>query len=150
MKDLYSNIDVSATYAILPVTGSNGSAPSAIEMDLQGANSAVILIAVGTAGSTPDGSNYWTFTMEHADDDGTGSADSYAAVAAADVQGVTPSTGVVLTVDGAADDDQILKIGYVGGKRFVKITPAETGTGPDLPQAVILIKGNLLDAPPIS
>ena len=148
MKDLYNNII--AEQSIAPVTGSNGSAPSAVEVDLKGCNAAVFLICTGIEGSAPDGSNYWTFKMEHADDNGAGAAGSYSDVAAADVQGVTPSSGIVLTIDAAAETPQITKIGYVGGKRFVKITPAETGTGPDLPQAVITIKGALLDVPPIA
>jgi len=148
MKDLYSKIKVEQTIA--PVVGTHGGAPAEVEVDLAGCNSAVFLISTGVEAGTLDGSNYWTFTMTHADDDGTGVAGSYANVAAADVQGVTPSSGVVLTLDANAETPQITKIGYVGGKRFVKITPAETGTGPDLPQAVITVKGALLDAPPIS
>ena len=148
MKDLYNNIDVAQSIA--PVVGQNGSAPTAVEVDLAGCNAAVFLISTGVEGSSLSGSNYWTWTMEHADDDGTGVAGSYANVAAADVQGVTPSSGVVLTIDADAETPQITKIGYVGGKRFVKITTAETGTAPDLPQEVIVVKGALLDAPPIS
>ena len=148
MKDLYNNIDVAQSIA--PVVGQNGSAPTAVEVDLAGCNAAVFLISTGVEGSSLSGANYWTWKMEHADDNGTGVAGDYANVAAADVQGVTPSSGVVLTIDADAETPQITKISYVGGKRFVKITPAETGTGPDLPQAVITIKGALLDAPPIS
>ena len=148
MKDLYNNIDVAQSIA--PVVGQNGSAPTAVEVDLAGCNAAVFLISTGVEGSSLSGSNYWTWTMEHADDDGTGVAGSYANVAAADVQGVTPSSGVVLTIDADAETPQITKSGYVGGKRFVKITTAETGTAPDLPQEVIVVKGALLDAPPIS
>ncbi len=148
MKDLYNNIDLKAV--IDPITGSNGSAPAAVEVDLLGCNAAVFGIYIGLTGSTLDSSNYWTWKMEHADDDGTGVAGSYTNVAAADVQGVTPSNGIVITVDDDAEDNVLHKIGYIGGKRFVKITPAETGTGPNLPQAVFVVKGALLDAPPIS
>lgn len=148
MKDLYNNII--AEQSIAPVVGQNAAAPTAVEVDLAGCNSAVFLICTGIEGSSLSGSNYWTWKMEHADDNGTGVAGSYANVAAADVQGVTPASGIVLTIDADAETPQITKIGYVGGKRFVKITPAETGTGPDLPQAVITVKGALLDAPPIS
>jgi hypothetical protein len=148
MKDLYNNIKVEQSIA--PVTGQNGAAPTAVEIDLAGCNAAVILLSTGVEGSSLSTSNYWTFKMEHADDDGAGSAGDYANVAAADVQGVTPSSGIVLTLDADAETPQITKIGYVGGKRFVKITPAETDTGPDLPMEVITIKGALLDTPPIS
>jgi len=139
MKDLYNNIDLEAV--IDPITGSNGSAPTAVEVDLKGCNAAVFGIYVGLTGSTLSSSNYWTWKMEHADDDGTGVAGSYNNVSVADVQGVTPSSGIVLTIDDDAEDNTLYKIGYVGGKRFVKITPAETGTGPNLPQAGFVIKG---------
>ena len=148
MKDLYSKIKVEQTIA--PVVGKNTAAPTAVEVDLAGCNSAVFLICTGIEASSLSGSNYWTWKMEHADEStvSPGTAGSYANVAASDVQGVTPASGIVLTIDDDAETPQITKIGYVGGKRFVKITPAETGTGPDLPQSVITIKGALLDAPP--
>jgi len=147
MKDLYNNIDLKAV--VDPIVGAHSSAPAAVEVDLAGCNAAVFGIYIGLEGSTLDGSNYWTWKMEHADDDGTGVAGSYANVAAADVQGVTPASGIIITCDAAAEDNTLYKVGYIGGKRFVKITPAETGTGPNLPQAVFVIKGALLDAPPL-
>jgi hypothetical protein len=147
MKDLYNNIDLKAV--IDPIVGANASAPAEVVVDLAGCNAAVFGIYIGLEGSTLDGSNYWTWTMTHADDDGTGVAGSYTSVAAADVQGVTPASGVILTVDSPAEDNTLYKIGYIGGKRFVKITPAEVGTGPNLPQAVFVIKGALLDTPPL-
>lgn len=149
MKDLYNNIILLKN--IDPIVGGDSSVPSAVEIDLgaPGCGSAVIGIYVGLEGSTLSGSNYWKWAMTHADDDGTGSADSYSNVAAADVQGVTPSSGVILTVDDPSEDNVIHKFGYIGGKRFLKITPTETGTAPDLPFCVFVIKGNLLDAPPI-
>jgi len=148
MKDLYNHLKV--VQLVDPVVGTNSGAPSAVsDIDLAGFNSAVLLWTVGTEGSTLSGSNYWTLKLEHADDDGTGVAGSYSNVAAADVQGVTPSSGIVATVDDPAEDDTVYKIGYIGGKRFLKATIAETGTGPDLPQALLLIKGHPLDTPPL-
>ena len=149
MKDLYSNIIAEQTIA--PVTGGNSAAPAAVEIDLAGANSAVILVLTGANGGTLTANNYWTWALSHADDDGSGASDSYADCVTADVQGATISaTGIVVTVNAEDEDSTIYKVGYVGGKRFIKITPAEAGTAPDLLQAVVCIKGDLLDAPPIA
>lgn len=146
MKDLYNSITL--VQSIAPVVGANSSAPAAVEIDLAGFNSCVLAWLVGAEGSTLSDSNYWTMTLEHADDSATpGTAGTYAAVAAADVQGATPATGVVFTVDDPAKDNAVYKIGYIGGKRHLKVTIAETGTGPNLPQALLVIKGNPLDAP---
>jgi len=148
MKDLYSKII--AEQSIAPVVGTNGGAPAEVVIDMAGCNSAVILICVGVEAGTLDGSNYWNFTMTHADDDGTGSAGAYTNVAAADVLGVTPASGVIATFDANGEAPGIIKVGYVGGKRFVKVTPGETGTAQDLPQAVITIKGDLQNCPPLT
>lgn len=146
MKDLYSNIK--PTKIVAPIVGTNGSAPSAVaDIDLAGYDSAVLCWEVGLEAGTLSGTLYWTLKLEHADDDGTGAAGSYSNVAAADVQGVTPSSGIVFTVDDPAEDETVLCCGYVGGKRFLKVTIAETGATSGLPQSVLLIKGHPIDAP---
>ena len=150
MKDLYNNLEVVSI--IDPVTVTNNGAPDAVEgIDLAGFNSALIVYSVGTEAGELSGTLYHTLKLEHADDDGTGSAGAYSAVAAADVLGVTPSsTGIIFTIDDPAKDNAVYKCGYVGGKRFLKITAAEEGTPTGCPISVVLIKGHGLDVPAIS
>lgn len=145
MKDLYSNIALLSGHD--PIVAGDGTAPAAVVFDLAGYDSAVFVYWVGLEGATLGTSNYWAVKMEHAPDNGAGAAGDYANVAAADVQGATPASGVVITVNAPTLDNAIYKIGYVGGKRFVRVTISETGTGPDLPQALMVIKGHPLDAP---
>jgi hypothetical protein len=145
MKDLYNNITLLSGHD--PIQGGDGTAPAAVAFDLIGYESAVFVWWVGLEGSTLSGTNYWNLKMEHADDNGSGAAGTYTNVAAADVQGATPASGIVVTVDDPAEDNKIYKIGYVGGKRFVRCTIAETGTGPNLPQALMVIKGHPALAP---
>ena len=152
MKDLFSN--VIGIQTIAPVVGDNADAPGAgtiIDRGNAGAESLLIFICTGVTGGTLTGSNYWTFAITHADDDGTGSAGAYTDVVQADVQAAaTVASGIVVTINDNAEDDTIYPVGYLGGKRFVKVTSAEVGTAPTLPQAVISIKGDLLDAPVIA
>jgi hypothetical protein len=147
MKDLFSNIEIESM--LDPIVSGNGTAAGALVMDLQGFNSALFIWHLGLAAATLDGSNYWTLKMEHAHDDGTGTdtAGTYADVSADDVQGVTPASGIVVTADAMTEDNLIYKIGYVGGRRFVRLTIAETGTGPNLPQSLIAIKGHPSNVP---
>jgi hypothetical protein len=147
MKDLYSN--VKAVAVLDPISCTNGDS-HVVEVDLAGFGSALIGFHVGLTGSTLGSSNYWTLTLTHADDDGTGVAGDYANVEAKDVLGVTPSSGICITVDADAEDNTLYTFGYVGGKRFITITIAETGTGPTIPLSAFVIKGHPQDAPPIS
>jgi len=147
MKDNYNNLDLDQS--IVPVLILDATVPVAVETDLKDANSAVIEISCGAKGAGDTGTI--TFTLTHADDDGTGVAGAYANVAAADVLGVTPSSGVILTLAAGAVAAAVYKFGYVGGKRFLKLTPAENdanATGTVV--SATIIKGHLLDAPPIS
>jgi hypothetical protein len=150
MKDLYNNLEVVSI--IDPVTVTDSGAPAAVgDIDLAGFNSALIVYSVGTEAGTLSGTLYHTLKLEHADDDGTGSAGDYAAVAAADVLGVTPSsTGIIFTIDDPEKDNAVYKCGYVGGKRFLRITAAETGAPSGCPISVVLVKGHGLDVPAIS
>ena len=144
MKDLYNKIK--PVQVIAPVKVLDATVPAAVEVDLAGYNSAVVSINCGAKGGGDTGTI--TLTMDHADDDGTGVAGAYANVAAKDVQGITPVSGVIFTLAGGAVAAAITKIGYVGGKRFAKFTLAETdsnATGTMM--AISLIKGHPADSP---
>lgn len=143
MKDLYSNIEL--VQAFKPQTIS--ATQSAVEVDLAGFNSCVLAWLTGLEAGSLSGSLGWTLTITHADDDGTGASGAYTNVAAADVQGATPSSGLCFTIDAAAEDEMVYKLGYVGGKRFVKFLISEVGTTTGMPQAVLVIKGNPTNAP---
>lgn len=112
--------------------------------DLQGYEGAVVALHIGAkhASDTLNSTNKITVLLQHADDDGAGSPGDYANVAAADVQGVTPSSGVIYTIDDAAKCAQVFQCGYVGGKRFIKATLTPAGTiANGVPVAVEVIKG---------
>ncbi len=147
MKDLYSN--VSLVQAVAPVKVLDATVPAAYECDLAGFNSAVIEMSCGAKIGGDTGTI--TLELEHADDDGTGVAGAYAHVAAADVQGATPSSGIIKTLAGGVVAAAVYKFGYIGGKRFIKLTIAENdanATGTIL--SVTVIKGHGLDTPPIA
>jgi hypothetical protein len=147
MKDLYNHL--TPVQAIVPVLILDATVPAAVEIDLKNFNSAVIEISHGAKGGGDTGTI--TFQLQHAADDGTGVAGAYADVAAADVQGVTPSSGIILTLAAGAVAAAIHKFGYVGGKRFIKLIPAENdanATGTIVSATVI--KGHGLDVPAIS
>jgi len=141
MKDLHNNLDIVSVLNAIVVSATQ----TITNIDLAGFNSAEIVFDIGLdAGSGLDGSNYLTFTLQHSDDGTT-----YANVAAADVLGVTPSSGVILTIDATDEDETLYHFGYVGGKRYLQIVITETGTC-SCPISISLVKGHPLDRPPIS
>ena len=142
MKDLYNHIEF--VQAIKPVLVLDNTVPAAATVDLAGFNSAVIELSVGLKSAD---AGTITLKAEHSD------ATSFADVAAADMQGVTPAEGVIYTIDADSDDStsRIVKFGYVGGKRYLKLTIAEVGANANgVILGVTVIKGHGLDVPPIS
>ena len=142
MKDLYNHIEF--VQAIKPVLVLENIVPAAATVDLAGFNSAVIELSVGLKSAD---TGTITLKAEHSD------ATSFAAVAAADMQGVTPAEGVIYTIDADSDDStsRIVKFGYVGGKRYLKLTIAEVGGNENgVILGVTVVKGHGLDVPPIS
>lgn len=148
MKDSYTHLV--PVVAVVPVKVLDATVPAAAEVDLVGFNSALIEISCGSKGAGDTGTI--DVALTHADDDGTGAAGSYADVAAKDVLGVTTVTsGVIKNLAAGAVAAGIAKVGYVGGKRFIKITVTETGansTGTMM--AINVIKGHGQDAPAIA
>lgn len=80
------------------------------EVDLQGYEGALVLVFTGTI---TDG----THAIDFEEADTTGGP--YTDVAAADLLGTEPS--IV-----AADDDKVFEFGYIGSKRFVRVSVAVT------------------------
>jgi hypothetical protein len=144
MRDLYNNIEIDDT--IDPVSFADSGAPGDATVDLIECDSAALVFYIGTPATALSTSNYMTFTLTHSDDDST-----YANVTTADMLGVTVTSGLILTVDGETGQvaNRSYRFGYVGGKRYLKIASAEVGTLPATPVAVLTIKGNLMDSPPI-
>ena len=138
MKDLYNKLEIAQV--IDPVTAS--ATVAAVEVDLAGYNSAMIVAYFGTNAGTLSSTNKWTVELTHADDDGTGSAGTYSNVGSDDVLGVTPASGVILTLDSNTEDNLAYKVGYVGGKRFVKIGLTKHASAPNIPVSICVVKGD--------
>lgn len=147
MKDLYNHLKL--IQAVAPVKVLDATVPAAAEVDLAGFNSAVIEVSCGAKQAGDTGTI--TVELEDADDSATpGVAGSYSHVDAADVQGVTPASGIILTLAGGAVDAAVYKFGYIGGKRHIKLTIAENdsnATGTIM--SITVIKGHPLDTPPL-
>ncbi|WP_432193805.1 hypothetical protein [Streptomyces sp. bgisy027] len=100
------------------------------DVDLAGFDAAAVVITVGAATDTG-----FSFEVQEADDDGTGAPDTYAAVAAADLDGTEPATAVAAAVT---------VLGYHGIKRWLRVVATDTGTGnADFGVAVVRGKGRV-------
>jgi len=130
--------------AIGPVVLSADNTPSAI--DLNGYNSATIFLSVGIGGITFSTTNKVEFVLTHSDDNST-----YTNVTDADVLGVTGVTGGIirsLTAAKAAADTSATEIGYIGGKRYLKLLADFSGThGAGTPISAIVVLGNSIYKP---
>ena len=144
MRDLNSNLKV--VTAVLPTLSTDGvGALASASLDLAGYDSAMLILSMGAkhASDTINSTNKWTLLLEHADDDGTGVAGTYANVGTDDVIGVTPASGVLKVIDTSGEMSSQFQYGYVGGRRFIRatLTPAGTITNGS-PVAITLVKGH--------
>jgi len=127
LNDLKDNIH--ATAAMHPAEYSATKADNPI-IDLQGYESCVFIVSTGAI-SAADGTNTYTFTVEHGDDVALGDATS----AASYLQG---SFAVLNST--TADDVQVMsKVGYVGGKRYVRLVATEANTFQGFVSAVAIL-----------
>jgi hypothetical protein len=136
MRDLKSKVNSTLVFGPAVLAADQ----TAVDIDLQGYNSAVISIAVGVGGITFDASNKIEFTLSDSDDDST-----YTEVTSGDVDGGTTvsSGGIVKSLVAAHAAASLTKIGYVGGKRYLRLDIEFTGThGTGTPIAVLVDRGN--------
>ena len=143
--DLYHNVLPTRALQIQTITSS---ALNTGDVDLAGYYAAQVVVDFGDIdemGASPVGAAKIDIKLEHADDDGTGAAGAYANVALADVIGPTSvSSGVVAS---PTTDAAVARFGYVGGKRFIKVTLTPTGLTNGGPVGVWVEKSRPRHAP---
>lgn len=102
------------------------------DVDLAGYDAAAFVFDIGVVSA-----NGLVLTLEHADDDGTGQPDSYAAISADDLDGTIP-TATTTT------DEAVTVVGYHGIKRWVRAVVTDGGTGSGgLAVSVVRAKGRV-------
>jgi len=134
-KDLYNL--VTAVNCIDPEALDADTTPAAI--DLQGYNSALVLIHVGVGGITFSGTDKVEFKLTHSDDNST-----YTAVTVDDVIGLSSvgTGGIIKSLEAAHTAATVTEVGYKGGKRYLKLLADFSGThGTATPMAALVIKG---------
>ncbi len=127
---------------VLQVQTISGSPLNTGDVDLRGFESAMFMVDFGDIdemGGSPVGAAKIDVLVQHADDDGTGSAGAYSNVSDDDLDGATQSAGVVASP--TTDVNEIV-FGYAGSKRFVKITLTPTGLTNGGPVGVWMINGH--------
>ena len=135
MKDLHSHITIASAIGAATLAADN--TPAAI--DIQGYQSAEIVLAIGVGGITFDTTNKIEFKLTHSDDDST-----YTAVTTADMLGVTVADGgTIKALTAAHATAAVYRYGYKGSKRYLKLLADFSGThGTGTPLAAAVIKSN--------
>ena len=145
MRDLYNNVLPVRTIQVQTIAAS---ALQSGDVDLKDFNSAQVVVDFGDIdemGSSPQGAAKIDIKLEHADDDGSGAPGSYADVVLADVIGAASvSAGVVASV---TNDASPVRFGYVGDKRFVRITLTPNALTNGGPVGCWILKGSARHAP---
>lgn len=117
-------------------------------IDMQGAESLMLAVAISAMIDDLGPDCRIDYTLQHAEDDGTGQPGDFADCTDADVDGVAGlSDGVFLKIDDLAKTGKVYKLAYTGGRRFVKMTvqPHSLVSGGNT--AVLALKGNLAQRP---
>lgn len=139
MRDIHN--DLSAVVGIASATYSADTTPAAL--DLQGFNSALLLLHIGVGGITFDTNNKIEFVLTHSDDNST-----YTNVTDADVikDARAPGTitnGIIRALTAAHAAATVQKLGYIGNKRYLKLLADFSGThGSGTPISMTLVKGD--------
>lgn len=136
MKDLANNISVAQSIAPAVVTSdTNGTG-----VDLQFFESATVIVDTGVEGDTLSSSVKFDFILEDSDDNSSWSAVTSQLHV---TDGTVDSSGIFLTLDANAETPQVTSIGYVGGKRYLRVTADATGTHTNgTPMSVSIVKGH--------
>lgn len=142
MRDMASNIAV--RNVVTPIIATT--TPTVISVDRQGFDSVTFAVHLGAGGITFTGTNKIEVILEHSDDNSAWSA----VTNPKDVVGRTSTitSGIVASYIAAKAAASVDEYGYIGGKRYVRMTPTYGGThSTGTATAVIAILGHPANAP---
>lgn len=126
MKDIYSDVSVAST--LVPAVQSATASGTAV--DLQGYNSALLIVETGAIVS----SGLYDIKLQESD---TTTDGDFADVAAADLLGTLPADLAASTV---------YRQGYVGNKRYIRaVITKQSGTS--IAAGAVIVRGHPNDAP---
>jgi hypothetical protein len=140
MRDSINNIQVKR--AISPVSVADNTAQVSQIIDRQGYDSLAFLIATGSLG---DAGAEFTVLVEDGD-----AANLSDAAAVADADLVTQTSGTAPEAAASfiqSDDDEVRKIGYIGSKRYVRLTITPTNNATAALLAAVAVLGHPEQAP---
>lgn len=134
IRDLHDNL--STAMLVAPQTATADVTP--VSVDLLGFRAAMVLLYIGIGGITFTGTNKIEFILEHSNDNST-----WNAVAQADVLGPTVAAGgIVRSLVAAKAAADVQEISYIGGRRYVRLTPDFSGThGTGTPMTAFMVRG---------
>lgn len=139
MRDLHSHL--SKTLMLTPIVGNNTTegTPSTA-LDLRGYGSAELIALIGVSADTLSGSVKIDVVLEDSSDNTTFAPVTEATYAL----GATPDgSGIIATVDDAAEDAVLVGVGYVGPQRYVRLRLVFTGTHTSgTPVAMVGLRGH--------
>jgi len=111
-------------------------------LDTAGFEALNLSVLIGQSGDTLSGSVKWDYKVQHGDQSDLSDA---ADVSADDL------IGAFTTVDDAAEDETQQSVGYIGGKRYVRVVITATGTHTNgTPHAVLATLGHAIHQPATS
>lgn len=132
MKDLYNNIEVRRVLSPLAAAITDNTNQVGQTIDMRGFKSLVFVMITGTLADA--GGAAFVPLIEHSD-----AANMAGAVDVPDSQ-LDPTEAIAGFDEG--DDDDVRKIGYVGEKRYVRLTLDITNNSAAAPLAIIAILSN--------
>jgi len=120
MRDLHNQVAV--RHSLVPATVNSDANGTTI--DRRGFESVEHAVILGQSGDSLSGSRRIDLKLQHSDD-----AAAWDAVTTEDVLGADIGTdGVFATVDNAAEDETIYRLGYIGGRRYSRVVADFSGS----------------------
>lgn len=122
--------------ALGPSTLSADNTPAAI--DLRGYRKATLTLAIGVGGISFDGTNKIEYKLTHSSDNVTYTDVTEDDIVTDSLAPATIASGIIRALTAAHAAPTVQKLGYIGGKRYVKLLEDFSGThGSGTPAAAI-------------